>query len=123
MEVLKTKLTGKYLVYSDGKVFSFKRTGKFINGSMDKDGYNRIYINGRTVLRHRFVLSTFVSNVENKRTVNHIDGNKLNNSLSNLEWATDSENKQHAWDSGLMENTREALKARDIKRANGKWCC
>lgn len=56
---------------------------------------------------HRLLARTFIPNIENKRTVNHIDGNKLNNNLSNLEWATDSENMQHAHNTGLQPYQRK----------------
>jgi hypothetical protein len=55
---------------------------------------------------HRLLAKQFLPNLENKRTVIHIDGNKLNNNLSNLEWATDSENCQHAHDTGLQPYQR-----------------
>lgn len=55
---------------------------------------------------HRLLALHFLPNPENKRTVNHIDGNKQNNTLSNLEWATDSENLQHAHDTGLQPYRR-----------------
>ena len=55
---------------------------------------------------HKAVAETFIPNPENKKTVNHINGNKQNNSLENLEWSTYSENVQHAFDTGLAKPTR-----------------
>lgn len=50
---------------------------------------------------HRIMCETFLPNPQAKRHVNHKDGNKLNNDLSNLEWATEQENSQHAVNTGL----------------------
>lgn len=63
--------------------------------SMSKDGI----AGGFSV--HRLVAIAFIDNPENKPQVNHIDGNKLNNYVSNLEWATRKENMRHSWDIGL----------------------
>lgn len=73
--------------------------------SISKNGYCRLaiclgYINGKKVQKeikpHISVASTFIDNPEGKCTVNHIDGNKYNNCVDNLEWATQYEQAQHA---------------------------
>lgn len=51
---------------------------------------------------HRLVAIHFIDNPENKKEVNHKDGNKLNNHVDNLEWCTRSENGQHSYDNGLQ---------------------
>ena len=60
----------------------------------------------KSKLYHRLLAETFILNPENKAEVNHIDGNKLNNSLNNLEWVTRSENINHALKIGLFKNRK-----------------
>lgn len=64
-------------------------------------GYKRVtFSNGNIQKRytvHRLVAICFIPNPENKRDVNHIDGNKINNCLNNLEWNTQSENERHSY--------------------------
>jgi len=62
---------------------------------------------GTKIALHRLLATTFIPNPDSKRVVNHIDGNKLNNSLSNLEWCSDSENIKHAYDTGLQPYKRK----------------
>jgi len=63
----------------------------------------RLYRKGNcyAFLIHRLVALTFIPNDKNKKCVNHKDGNRLNNHVSNLEWSTHSENTQHALKSGI----------------------
>lgn len=58
---------------------------------------------------HRLLMETYVPNPFNKAHVNHIDGNKLNNQLCNLEWATPAENTEHARKLGLLNSRTEKL--------------
>lgn len=66
-------------------------------------GYIYVRVNIKKYALHRLVAVTFIENIENKPLVNHIDGNKLNNTLINLEWSTFHENIVHAHKTGLLK--------------------
>jgi hypothetical protein len=106
MEKILEQYDNKYSVTTEGKVFSLKGNKKELLGKICKSGYRQILINHKGIrkyfLVHRLILSSFVLNPFNKRTVNHKDGNKLNNNVSNLEWNTDSENQIHAIEKKLI---------------------
>ena len=92
-----------------GRYFSEVRV---LKPKIDKYGYERVtlcYDNGKRKYStiHRLVANTFIKNEENLKTVNHIDGNKLNNRMENLEWMSNRDNIIHAWDTGLKDKQRE----------------
>jgi hypothetical protein len=72
-------------------------------------GYIKISINKKSYSVHRLVSLAFIQNIENKEFVNHIDGNKSNNNLKNLEWATCLENNIHKINSGLSNVTKKVI--------------
>ena len=97
-------------VYYIGKGHKVRRVNPETNltPSSDKDGYLRVGLSKHMKVRyfkvHRLVAETFIPNSENKPEVNHIDGNKKNNCVSNLEWVTSKENYEHAIKIGLRDS-------------------
>jgi hypothetical protein len=90
--------SGKYFLTNDGKLFNkYKKELK----TFIKNGYKCLKIKERHYYIHRLVALTYIPNPDNKPQVNHIDGNKLNNNLNNLEWVTVSEQGLHAYKIGL----------------------
>lgn len=85
-----------------GQIYSL-RTNKIIKTIIMPNGYEALCLmfqkpkrHTKTLYLHRLLAEAFIPNPYSKKTVNHIDGNKRNNILSNLEWATQSENNLHA---------------------------
>lgn len=81
--------------------------------------YNEQKPQGRLCLVHRLVLSTYLP-TEGKFDVNHIDGDKSNNTLDNLEWVTKSANTVHAHKLGLFKHKLSDVQVLEIRQAKGK---
>ena len=97
-------------VRKNGKLTPLHRVGKgYLRTTLQKDGKQKQdYI-------HRIVAKAFIPNPENKPTVNHIDGDKNNNRVSNLEWATYLENNLHAIKNNLHKHYTRVVKQYDLQ--------
>ena len=88
-----------YEISTWGRVFNTD-TGKFLIPEVHDKGYLRVGLRKNKQRRHfkihRLVAMAFIPNPDGKPHVNHIDGNNQNNSITNLEWVTDAENKAKA---------------------------
>lgn len=98
--------------------FSRVYFGKVLKPRKSKNGYLYVSINIGGIIKsvkiHRLVAEHFIPNIENKPEVNHINGIKTDNAVSNLEWNTSSENKRHAFAIGLKSNPK-GEKARNYR--------
>ena len=114
-EIWKNTEYDGYIVSNKGRV---KSKNKILAQNDNGRGYLTIImsINNHRFRRyvHRLVAKAFIPNPENKPEVNHIDGNKFNNHLKNLEWVTAKENMAHARETGLVSkygyHTKESNK-------------
>ena len=103
---------GRYQISSQGQVKSLNRKANHTSGERivserilknqrQENSYNNVSLSKDGKMKrftvHRLVANAFISNPENKPQVNHIDGNKQNNSASNLEWVTSQQNNTHAY--------------------------
>lgn len=113
-----------YNVYEDGRVYSFY-INKFLKGDITKHGYIQytLYDNKKSfkIKAHRLVGMLFLKCPKNYKNmvINHIDGDKLNNHYSNLEWTTVLENNIHARKTGLNNISKSNRK----RWENKEWAC
>ena len=96
-----------YYVTKDGRIFS-KKSNKFLSLCKDKIGYVGVCLSNNGFFKrmtiHRIVAKAYLENINGYKEVNHIDGNKSNNNIDNLEWCTRSQNIKHAHKIGLRRN-------------------
>lgn len=101
---MKRKIEGyNYTISENGEVINIK-TNKILKQSINQ---GRVMVElwkdnkKKHFLVHRLIAIAFIPNHENKPQINHINGNPSDNSVGNLEWVTDRENKLHAYKNGL----------------------
>lgn len=109
----------KYEASTSGHIRNAK-TKRVLKEFVGKDGYLRTQFDGKTRLVHRVIAKTFIDNTANLPEVNHINGNKSDNSINNLEWCTRNENLKHAYKHNLRNakgtnNARSKLSEEDIR--------
>lgn len=117
---------GLYQVSNFGEVKSLERRkidGRHCREKILKQGENRCgYFScelckdgtGKRLLTHRMVAQTFIPNPEGKKEVNHINGDKSDNRVENLEWSTRRENELHAFRTGMAKNPTKPVLQYDL---------
>jgi len=117
-------MEGLYSITKCGKIYSHI-TNRWMKLSINESGYQTVDLrkDGKRIfgIISRLVAQTFIPNPEFKPQVNHRDGNKLNNHVSNLEWATQQENTDHAELNGLFRHPKYATKHSKYKGV--VWKC
>jgi hypothetical protein len=104
-----------YAISREGEILSLL-TDQIVRPTVNSEGYLKITLwkDGKSYTRrvHRLVAEQFIPNPDNLPVVNHIDGNKKNPHVSNLEWCTQQENVQHAFNTGLTTKTSDKIVVR-----------
>ena len=102
------RLKGKIFIIDSKQDRVYYKTinEKIIKQFYDNKGYKIVNLKGRRTRVHRLVATAFIENIDCKPFVNHLDGNKANNNVKNLEWCSAKENTNHAIRTGLVDIKR-----------------
>ncbi len=144
----KWKIVHDYPNYQVSNLGRIRSNKKILKPIKTRNGYLHIFLykNGvkKQFLLHRLICEAFIENINNYKEVNHIDGNKSNNNINNLEWCTRKENVHHFLLSNKLNNTiakkvsqfdllgnklnsyksiREASRQSNIDAHNIIYCC
>ena len=87
-----------YIIHSDGRVWSVRRK-KFLKPGINSGGYKLVKLNNKCYNIHRLVAEAFIPNPNNLQMVNHINSDKTDNRIENLEWVTARDNTNHFYKS------------------------
>lgn len=125
---------GLYAITSCGKVYSHKRK-KFLKPQVNKSGYLKINLckNGKikSFLVHRLVAEVYIDNPNNFDTVDHINGDKSNNSINNLQWMSQADNVRKACNKKVIcieterifDSTRAVERELGLDQSSVSKCC
>lgn len=127
---------GRYKIGNKGTILGFSRSNDnryknkqwILKQYEDKNGYMYVILNKdkkrKTIKVHRLVAEHFINNINNYPCVNHIDSDRKNNSVDNLEWVTYKQNTQWALQTGRFDYMKKLNSIRMKKNQvwKGRWC-
>ena len=122
--MLKIKDFEDYTVDEQGNVYSLRKR-KYLKQSINKNGYCKVTLQKDKYKKmysvHRLVAEAYILNPLQKEQINHINGNKQDNRIENLEWVTAKENMIKAVEIGLFDNIKKIQKNNAIKNNLSKY--
>jgi hypothetical protein len=119
-----SEILEEYAIIEGNENYAVSNTGKFLNIKSQKhlkqreseNGYLNVNIQDKHFKVHRLMAMAYLDNLENKPVVDHIDGNRVNNIITNLRWATKSENSRNS-----KMKSRNTSGIKGVLMENGKW--